>query len=90
MLSRVREAVAGADGESLVRATDTLKGPFEIFGVRAAVDICARLAAAGGREDFSEVSRLVVRLERISAAIQVELASELAASAGGPTASEHP
>ena len=80
MLSGVREAVAGADGEALVRATDTLKGPFEIFGVRAAVDICARLAAAGAREDFSEVGRLVIRLERVSSAIQVELAGDLAAS----------
>ncbi|GEM_PF-3257835 len=77
MLDAVRDAVAASDGKRLVRTTDTLRGGFEIFDVKTGVDLCLRLSAAGHAEDFSEVVRLVARLERIAAEVTSELSGDL-------------
>lgn len=76
MSEAVQSAVHRADGDALLRSSDTLKGTFEIFGVRAGIDLCTRLSRSGRADDFSEVAKLVERLETLTAALRNELAGE--------------
>jgi two-component system, sensor histidine kinase and response regulator len=83
LLGAVRSAVEAANGDALVRASNNLRGTFQIFKVRAGIDLCTRLESHGLQEDFSEVGRLVERLEMLSAQLQAELGDEAKARTTG-------
>lgn len=86
MLGGIRAAIQDGSGDGLMRAADALKGSFEVFDVRAAIDISTRLTDCGRREDFSEVPALAERLEHITAAIIAELSGDRTAIVPPPGA----
>lgn len=81
MSDRIRRAVLDGDGDGLLRRAHAMHSAVATLGVRSAADLCARLETCARRGDMERAMMWQRRLERVVAAIRLELA----ATAGSPT-----
>lgn len=75
MMRKVRAAALLQDGDEVVRAAHVMQGALAVFGVRAADDLCGRIARAARRRAHGEAIRWLNQLEAVVATMLSELSS---------------
>ena len=73
MTARIRTAIVGGNADDLLRSAHAMRSAVATLGVRSAVDLCARLETCGRRGDVARAMSWLRRLDRVVAAIRVEL-----------------